>query len=181
MSKDEIEFTKTWWSAVCKDPARFAKWLQKLQITEIGGYTDHVDFLKSGIGYDERSKTILMNIADDEMKHSLILRGLMGCRGIEVIEPTMETCSSYWTYMNQQYDDLRTYAAINHFGEALAADRFEIILEHPDTDIDVRFALRSILPDEIFHRETLQRMAGEAALAKMKTHHDLAFGKLIGK
>lgn len=181
MNKDEIEFTKTWWSAVCKDSARFVKWMQKLQITEIGGYTDHVDFLKSGIGYDERSAKILMNIAEDEMKHSNILTGLMNYRGIELVEPTIETCSSYWTYMNQQYDDLKTYAAVNHFGESLAAERFEIILDHPDTDVDVRYALKIILPDEVFHRETLQRMAGEAALAKMEAHHDLAFGRLIGK
>jgi rubrerythrin len=182
MTKDEIEFTKSWWFQVCRDDEKFSRWIKKLQVTEIGGYDDHINFLASEMDFvSERDRKILINIAEDEKKHSGILLELMEDRKISPSILGPETTSSYWSYMNQQYATLPQYAAVNHFGEALAADRFEIILDHPKTPSDVVQAIRLILPDEVFHRETLQRMAGEEALMHMKLHHDFAFYKLIRK
>lgn len=80
--------------------------------------------------------------------------------------------------LNEHIVDLPTACAVNFFGESLAAYRFEIIQSMPETPSDIRTAFDIILPDEQFHRETLQRLSGEEALMKIRPVHELALAAL---
>jgi ferritin-like protein len=178
-TQNDINFTKDWWIKCCNDPAKMAKWLQKLQNTEIGGYNDYVVALQT-YSVDERTQQIFTNIGADEQKHSSILVDLMGDRGIS-LKPASECPSAYWDYVNAHIHDMETYCAVNYFGEALAAFRFEIIQEMNCTPNDIRNALDIILPDEQFHRTTLKRLAGDEALDTIKVAHDAAFEIVLGR
>jgi hypothetical protein len=178
MNKPDIEFTKAWWLRTINDQAKFVSWLQKLQRTELGGYTDHIDYMAKN-SLSEREKLILTNIAMDELNHSNMFIDLMNDRKIPV-DPT-GVQSTYWDELLAVSTNFNEYCAANYFGEALAAYRFEIILDMPETPSDIREVISRALPDEIFHRETLMRLSGEEALAKLKVVHDAALLKLTGK
>ncbi len=178
MNQTDIDFTKEWWKRCIADNDKMSAWLQKLQRTELSGYADHVNYLTENTVSD-RHYRILMNIAEDELNHSNLIIELMKGRNI-LVEPAGKT-SQYWDSILKNVSSTEEYCAANYFGEALAADRFEIILSMPETPSDIKYAIGIALPDEIFHRETLHRLAGEEALAKLKTAHELAYSKLLNK
>ena len=174
---EEVAFTSDWWSRTVKDEAKLIKWLQKLQQTEIGGFDDwnaYADTFKP----DERTLKIISNIADDELKHSCLIVNLLNERGFHNSLDKMP--SQYWDTMNTHIVDLETAAAVNYFGEALAAFRFEILVEHKETPGDIRDLLRIVLPDEQFHRQTLKRIAGDR-LDEFVDHHHRAVAMIRGK
>ena len=175
---EEVSFTQEWWKRVNRDDTLLVAWLKKLYLTEIGGHDDYRSFL---ISYDTDSRTrlILENIADDEKKHSLILTDVLSARGHE-IDPNAPA-STYWQTMDSHIADITTACAANYYGEALAAFRFEVISDMQCTPADVKEALRIILPDEQFHRQTLKRLAGDEALGKFKQIHDDAVAALKGE
>lgn len=170
------QFTQDWWKRTLADSEKLALWLQKLQRTEISGYTDHIEFMKS-FKVTDREKLILTNIAEDEQKHSNLLIAMFNERGIPVVSNGEE--STYWAEVLEGVDSVSAYCAANYFGEALAAYRFEVIHEMPETPSDIKEVIGKVLPDEIFHRETLSRMAGEEAMAAMKARHDAAYERLL--
>jgi hypothetical protein len=173
-----IQFTKDWWLRCINDDAKMTKWLQKLQRTELGGYTDHIEYMANNLQYTLREETILTNIAHDELKHSGLLIMLMNERNIK-IEP-VGIDSTYWKNILAGVSNFKEYCGANYYGESLAAFRFEVIESMPETPSDIREVIRKVLPDEIFHRETLQRLAGEETLVKMKIIHETAYNELTG-
>lgn len=175
---DNTQFTKNWWLSCIADDAKMAKWLQKLQRTELGGYDDHINYMANNRQYTLREEAILTNIAHDELKHSGLLIILMNERKIQV-EP-VGVDSTYWEDIMKGVSSFKEYCGANYYGEALAAFRFEVIESMSETPSDIKEVIRKVLPDEIFHRETLQRLAGEETLTKMKIIHDTAYNKLIG-
>lgn len=177
----DANFTREWWKRVCADPDKMRAWLVKLQQTEIDGFYDWKYYQTQFAA--EMSKTpnafaITTNIGADEYKHSEILTKLMGERNIAVVKGYGNQ-SSYWNEVNAHITELADCCAVNYYGEALAAFRFEIIADMPETPSDLKEALRIILPDEQFHRETLKRLAGEEALAKIKPVHEAAMARLL--
>lgn len=177
MTKDE--FTQAWWASVVADQSKLRKWLQKLQKTEIGGYYDHYKAIADFPNMDERTKKILINIADDEAKHSNMIVGLLAKRGwyVELHAPE----STYWNDILKHVHTIEDYCAANYYGEALAAYRFGQILQSDKTPDDIRKLIESVLPDEIFHRETLWRIAGDEALEKFRVIAEEAEKKLLDK
>lgn len=173
----EVLFTSDWWSRTLKDEPKLIAWLQKLQQTEIGGYDDYMEFIRR-FEPEERTHRIFTNIALDEQKHSGIIIGVLHERGRSISKIQMP--STYWSSMNEHITDLQTAAAVNYFGEALAAFRFEVILDHPETPADLKEMLSIILPDEQFHRETLMRLAGNDKLEEFALHHHAAVAALKG-
>jgi hypothetical protein len=190
-SQTDIEFTEAWWQSVCANPEKMARWLRKLQITEIEGGIDY-DKLLAGeyehqlldpvaFSMDERVQKVFANIGADEHKHSGILLDLMSAWKIEPATPIQDgIVSSYWSTMNQEIVDLDTYCAVNYLGEGLAAFRFEIIHQMDCTPVEIRNALDIILPDEQFHRQTLKRLASDEALDRIYTVHQRAFNIVRG-
>lgn len=174
---EQVQFTTEWWAKLCKDDEKMVKWLQKLYHTELDGYVDWIN-LEDIFSYQitDRTKAILTNIANDELKHSNIISELLSDRGYSIIDNVPK--SQYWDQMNINIVDLNTACAVNYYGEALAAFRFEVLVEHPDTPRDIKNALGIILPDEQFHRETLKRLAGDEALSKLREKHDQAMANL---
>lgn len=170
------DITRNWWLSCIADEAKLARWLQKLQRTEYSGYTEHADFMAAN-DLTARQIKILTNIAEDELEHSGLLINVMGSRGISK-EPEGAP-STYWDDMLAEATTMDSYCAANYFGEALAADRFNIIIGMEETPNDIRRVISQLLPDEIFHRETLFRIAGPDALATASTNHDIAFRRLI--
>lgn len=169
---EEVQFTRAWWLRCIADPEKMKQWLIKLQQTEIDGYNFWVE--KKGIyQMPEKTLRIVNNIAQDEKNHSSILVMMMRERGIQPV-PIQGTLSTYWNEMYKAITDLETCIAVNHFGEALAAFRFEVIHDMRETPTDIKEALSIILPDEQFHRETLARLAGEDTLAKIARVHEKA-------
>lgn len=175
-TKDKaVQFTNEWWKVLLKDEPRLILWLQKLCMTELSGYTDYFS-IERKFKPEDRTKKILTNIAEDELKHSsLIIKVLQG-RGSN-IDPN-PPLSQYWKEMNSHIIDLPSACAVNYYGEALAAFRFEILQEHPDTPSDIKEMLRIILPDEQFHRETLKKLAGPEILDRFVSLHNGALDKL---
>lgn len=175
----EIEFTQEWWKRCLKDDAKLVKWLQKLENTEIGGYHDYVHAMGTFV-LDARTYKIFANIASDEFKHSNLLLQLFEDRKIEPQSANADIASTYWKTMNAQIVDLDTYCAVNYLGESLAAFRFEVISEMPETPSDIKYFLDNALPDEQFHRETLKRLCSEEVLVRIKAVHDAAVAALKG-
>lgn len=182
---EEVAFTTDWWNRCLKDNAKFTAWFQKLQLTEIGGYVDYLDYMghmsKSDTPLSDRVIKIFTNIAEDERKHSNLMLEFFKEHGIRPVERSPSTISSYWTTMNSHIQTEKDFCAVNFFGEALAAFRFEVIHSMPGTPKPVKDLLDIVLPDEQFHRETLMRLAGEEALEKFRPIHLDAVGKLRGK
>jgi len=173
----EVQFTSDWWVRVNQDETKLIAWLKKLYGTEIGGHDDYFSFL-SKFQVDDRTEKIFTNIALDELKHGGLIENLLDARGHK-LDPNPPQ-SSYWLEMDSHIEDLKTAAAVNYFGEALAAFRFEVIIDHPATPSDVKEILNVILPDEQFHRTTLRRIAGEDMIGKFQEIHDTAVRRLKG-
>lgn len=186
---EEVKFTQEWWVRTTADESKLLAWLKKLYGTEIGGYDDYQTFMAAyvvdpvtGFPMTEammRTGLILTNIADDEKKHAGILIDVLAGRG-HTIDPDAPA-SEYWKTMDSHITDLTTACAANYYGEALAAFRFEVITEMDCTPSDVKEALRIILPDEQFHRQTLKRLAGDETLARFQQIHDDAVAALKGE
>lgn len=172
-----LDETRAWWRRTVNDETQLKRWLQKLYRTELEGYTDHLGFLATEGAIEERTAKILLNVALDELKHSHLLADILADRGYNLGAPP---ASLYWEEMNSHVVCLEDYCAVNHYGEALAAFRFEVIHEMPETPSDLRRALEIILPDEQFHRVTLEKLAGDKALARMAEVHEKASKKLKG-
>lgn len=178
VNKDaDVAFTTSWWGRTLKDEPKLILWLQKLQQTEIGGYDDYMGFIRQ-FQPEDRTHKIFTNIANDELKHSGLIVDLLESRGY--CNSLDDLSSSYWGTMNTNIVDLQSAAAVNYFGEALAAFRFEVIAEHKDTPADIRELLGIVLPDEQFHRETLKRLAGNDLLESMAEKHHAAVAALRG-
>jgi hypothetical protein len=173
----EVQFTSDWWTRVTKDEAKLIAWLKKLYGTEIGGHDDYFSFL-SKFSVDDRTTKIFTNIALDELKHGGLIENLLDARGHK-LDPNPPQ-SEYWKEMDSNIVDLYSAAAVNYFGEALAAFRFEVIIDHKDTPADVKEILHIILPDEQFHRTTLKRVAGDETLERFQAIHDAAVARLKG-
>jgi hypothetical protein len=124
-----------------------------------------------------RERQILTNIAHDELHHSNMLVDLFADRKIAVVPDGVQ--SAYWDQVLGYVTSVPEYCAANYYGEALAAWRFEVIAEMPETPADIREFIRCVLPDEIFHRETLHRLAGEVALRIVGVVHEQAYGRLV--
>lgn len=178
MTKDEIEFTKSWWTRCLNDENKLSAWLQKLQNTELSGYSDYNNFAVKNINTMSSVMMKSLNfIAEDELKHSNLIIQLMDSRGINV-KPAEECRSTFWDSMNANIVSVETFCAVNYYGEALAADRFQVILGMNETPSDIKELLRIVLPDEQFHRNALKKYAGEEALEVIKVHYDLALANL---
>jgi rubrerythrin len=176
-SPEAIQFTTAWWERTLKDEAALIRWLQKLRHTEYGGFEDYTGFTQR-FAADERAKNQFRYIADDELKHSLLISELLRSRGHEL--DMTPTPSLFWGTMNEHIVDLQSAAAVNYFGEALAAFRFEILIAHEQTPKDIKDMLGIILPDEQFHREALMRMAGEDMIAKLAPIYNATVKALKG-
>lgn len=173
----EVAFTQEWWMRTTKDEQKMIAWLKKLYGTEVGGYDDYQAFLRR-FTLDDRTTKIFTNIGEDELKHGGLIINLLDSRGHKIEE--RPPVSAYWTEMNERIHDLPTAAAVNYFGEALAAFRFEVILEMPNTPQDVKNLLDVVLPDEQFHRQTLRKIAGEDLIQQFQEYHDAAVKRLKG-
>lgn len=178
LTRDQIDFTNGWWSSLLKDQDRYIAWLKKLTNTEYAGYTDYQELNdKFNFAQHGAVQRILLKIADDELRHSQLLTQLLDGMGINhVVGPSV---SIYWDQMYGHIRDIHTAAAVNYFGEDLAAARFEILRAHPQTPSDFAQALDVILPDEIFHGQSLARVAGLETISQMREHHELAMNNLI--
>lgn len=178
LSKDmEVEFTNEWWSRTVNDKKRLIAWLHKLHGTEIGGFDDYTNFIAQ-YEMDARTKTIFQNIAADELRHGGLIADLCDSMNQPIIEMPKST---YWAEMNENIIDLKSAAAVNYFGEALAAFRFEVIMEHPETTDDIKNLLSVVLPDEQFHRTTLNKIAGSDLIEQLQSKHDAAVARLKRK
>lgn len=162
------EQTVAWWDRCLADPAKFAAWVQKLWWTEVGGYQEHVAFIQAH-PLSLRERSILQHVADDELKHASLLGFYMEEKGIGRGDTPIK--SAYWDNILADAKSFSAYCAANYYGEALAAERFKVLVEHPGTPEDFRGILQMILPDEVFHRVTLEKLATKEDLAKYAELH----------
>lgn len=174
-------FTRDWWKRCLADPEKLHAWLVKLRSVEVDGFIEHMAFMRNtSYMMSIREQAILTNIALDEKRHGLLLEALLFSRG--ACPPASPKCiSTYWNEVLSEAKTPSAYYAANYFGERLAAERFEIILDIPETPSDIREVLQAVLPDEIFHRETLKRLAKPEDLALYEAKHQAALQKLVHK
>lgn len=179
-TNSELEFTQNWWRRCLVDKNKMTSWLQKLQLTEIGGYRDYLEFIQRWPDMPERTRAIFHNIGTDERKHSDILLELFDSEGIKPEVASLETMSMYWAEVNSHITDLETCCAVNYYGENLASFRFSVIRQMPETPGIIKNVIDLILPDEQFHTITLKKLAGDGALRKIAMVHQNAKSKLKG-
>ncbi len=160
-------FTIAWWDRLIADEEAMVRWLQKLQHTEYEGWTGNIENNArwNTEPKDLKIEQVLLKTGDDELRHSDMLVELLNKRGVgpSIVSPP----SLYWEEMEKHVVDLKTCSAMCYLGEQLAADRFQIILEHPGTPSDVLDFIKSALPDEKYHARIFRILAGDEAIAKM--------------
>lgn len=176
MTEDQIKHTKEWWTRLCSDEALMHAWLSKLRSTEYGGFVDHVNFLQQHQEVDARLAKIIENIGDDERRHAAFLDQVIRDRGWKLM---LVPESTYWESILSSVVTAKDYCAANYYGEAAACDRFTIMRDMDCTPSDVKAFIDFALPDEVFHRVTLKREAGEETLEKFKVMHDEAMAKIL--
>lgn len=174
----DVKKTQEWWKSVLSDEVKLEAFLRKLEHTEYSGYDEHMLFIANNRLTDRQFK-ILDQIALDELKHSEALIAVMSGRGM-VWKPYEGKVSVYWETVLQDCTSYTDYCAANYYGEALACERFKIMLDMPETPEDIKDFLRLALPDETFHRITLKNEAGEVALARLKILDERAKKLVLG-
>lgn len=123
--------TVTWWEGLLKDEAAMMRWLKKLQVTEYGGYTGNLEANERwNPENDGRVASFLKKTADDELRHSGLLVKIIHDRGEHLADQNAMS-SFYWDEMDKGIVSLKTCCAVFYFGEQLASDRFEVLLDHP--------------------------------------------------
>lgn len=178
MTPEDIEFTQRWWRRKLSDPDALYRFLLKLYHTENGGYTDNIDAGYRWAKYDETAYNIFYQTALDEKRHAELLVPVVTARGpLLGAEPEP---SFYWEEMDRYVVDLKSCAAVFHLGEKLAANRFRVMKDMPETPEDIRAFLESALPDEVHHARIFGKLAGSEAIATMQAHHDATAKRLMG-
>lgn len=167
----EEQFTYDWWTRVCSDEGKLIAYLQKLQRTEANGFDDNWNAIKrfTNPDFDKAAIAVLKKTADDEQRHGDLLAALLERRG-EVTIPDND--SYYWNEMDKVITDLESCAAVFHMGEGLAAFRFNIMLKHPDTPIDVLAWLKVVTPDEDYHCKVFKKLTTDQHVITAKSVHD---------
>lgn len=178
MNEQDIQFTKDWWGKLVKDEPRLLRWLIKMHRTEADGYQDNIDAANKWATTDAQ-RHIFLQTAEDEKRHAFLMERMIAARGGVLGAPeTAPPPSYYWEQMEASVDSLEACAAVCHLGEKLAADRFTIMLEHPDTPIDVWRWLAAVTPDEKHHARIFRKLSTPEAIAKMQLVHDRVVGEL---
>ena len=177
MTPEDRDFTNAWWTRVCADNSHMTRWLQKLWQTERSGYDDNRQAAEDWGGGNAAVINIFHRTGDDEMAHAgLLERVLLSRNAWPVPEGIPE--SDYWMEMDDAITSLETCAAVFHLGEKLAAERFAVLLAHPDTPDDVRWFLEKALPEEEHHARVFLKLTTEEALAQVTIAHDAAVARL---
>lgn len=176
----DAAFTTAWWEKLLKDDERMVRWLQKLQGTEYSGYQDNRDAAEKWAGDSIAVRNVFIATGDDEMRHSDLLVKVLQGRGAWPIQEVPPE-SDYWNEMEKVNDSLEACAAIFHFGEQLASDRFEVLYNHPETPVDIREFLHAALPDERHHARVFRKLTNDAALERVLLAHNEAVQNLKGK
>lgn len=179
MTPDDKAFTVAWWDQLLVDEPRMIRWLQKLHGTEFSGFQDNYDAAIKWGGDNLAVINVFKQTGDDEMRHAALLEDLLKGRGAWPIEVVPEE-SAYWAEMDKYIVDLKTCAAVFFLGEHLAAERFQVLLDHPGTPADIRYFLERALPDERHHARVFNRMTDSYALIQMAAIHDRTVRTLKG-
>jgi rubrerythrin len=169
MNNLDKEFTHRWWEKLLADEDKMTLWLQKLQRTELDGYTGNLEAEALWAKDNLAAKAVLVGIAHDELRHSDLLVDLLRQRGLEPNEESPE--SFYWSEMDKIIIDLSSCAAVFHLGEQLAADRFRVLFDHPDTPDDIRSFIASAMPDEEYHARSFRKLTDDITLERILVHH----------
>ncbi len=173
--------TTAWWSRLVPDEAALTKWLQKLEVTERDGQARNIaaneQWNPAGPEYRSVAERILLQTGDDEARHADMIVDVLRARGLG---PSGNPPSSiYWARMETHITSLESCCAVFALGERLAAERFQIIVDHPDTPDDIRALVSLILPDENYHTKAYQRLAGQVEIDKMMEHHTVVMAELL--
>lgn len=184
-TKSDIDFTRKWWSLLLKDETRMNKWLQKLQVTELAGYYDNLEAIvkfRRDINSNARIQELLLRTATDEKNHSNMLVDILADRGVPIYSDidADENKSLFWSELEASIVDIRTMASVYYLGEELAAFRFEIIYDNPNTPSDIRGFIEKALPDEKYHARGYLMHTSDEALASVISQYDLVVKKLKG-
>jgi hypothetical protein len=180
MSPEDHAFTVAWWERLLKDEEKLVRWLQKLHGTELSGYQDNRDAADKWAKGSLSVTNVLYATGDDEMRHSELLVDVLRGRGAWPIEAVIEE-SAYWNEMDAVIDSLESCAAVFHLGERLAAERFEVLANHPDTPKDIMGFLTPALPDEQHHARIFFKMTTPETFEKVLIAHNEAVQRLKSK
>lgn len=179
MSPEDRAFTVQWWEALLDDEPRLIRWLQKLWLTEYSGYADNMEAAKKWAGGNPAVENIFHRTAEDEADHADMLKTVLVHRGAFPPDP-WPVESDYWAEMDKHVVSLETCAAVFHLGEKLAAERFEIIAQHPRTPWDISVFLATALPDEQHHARVFKKLSTPEAIAQIQLVHDEIVAMLKG-
>lgn len=178
MTPEQVEFTNSWWASLVKDEGRLIAWVQKLYNSEVHGFTEYMKF---SIKYklDPMTRMTLRSMAQDELRHAGHLDSWLAFKNLDV-DPLIPP-SQYWTEMQRHVTDFHSACAIKYFGERLAAERFKLLRDHPDTPDSLFHPFRWITPDENRHCELMFAFAGDEAIVNMEEKHLAAVANLTKK
>ena len=180
MTPQDLAFTRQWWDRLLADDERMVRWLQKLWGTEHSGYQDNYDAAQRWGGANPGVINVFQKTGDDELRHADLLETVLYGRGAWPIEQAPPD-STYWEDMEAGIVSLETCAAVFYMGEHLAAERFQVLLDHEGTPADIRGFLVSALPDERHHARVFRKLTTDAALCDMQARHEAAVRRIKGQ
>lgn len=164
------EYTTQWWERLLADEDAMNKWLCKLWNTEKNGYDGN---LRAAAKYTEEgsdARATFNRIAQEELDHSHLLLEILKNRGITPVAEDQPN-SKYWPHVMKAVTDLQSCAAASAIGERLAALRFEVIENHPDTPEDIMGFVKQAGPDEAGHCRDFMEIAGKDAIENALARH----------
>lgn len=167
------EHTIRWWERLLKDEDSMNRWLSKLWNTEKNGYDGDIRSAGKYTQEGSEAREIFHKIAKEELSHSELLFDLLQKRGVTPVAEE-QPGSAYWPHVMKGITDLKSCAAAMAIGESLAARRFRVIQEHPDTPQDILDFINKALPDEEGHCRDFQKIAGDEAIKNAVSRHNEA-------
>jgi len=170
-----------WWAGVLMTPGKLEDWLKRQYHSEasavnrIGKLKEKAEAVGVREGIEGSNwyewEALLKMISDDEAKHAGQVAKLMLMRGLEPKILT-EHRSKYFSKFQENMDtSVLGMTAVAAYAELTSLTRFQAIMAHPETPIDIRNEFKTILFEEEFHYAAFRRLAGDAAMERAKFRH----------
>lgn len=162
------QFTARWWEELLRTEGRLERWLTRLWQAESGGaarfqaIVDRFEPPNDALG-------IYIPIIDDELRHRDLVEVALSQRGL--VPPQDPGNERYWDQIWPHIATFEEACAAGTFGEMLARNRFRVIRDHEATPHDIRALVAQILPDEERHASLLGKLAGPAAMQRLRPFH----------
>lgn len=170
------ETSLQWWNRIKASPADLADWLRDQYHGEATAVIRILNFINTHVEAGSKWVDTLFIIADQEAKHSDWVKTLLETRGIPA--EILQKDERYWNKTLASIDSFESGAAVAALAEKMRLERIEVIANDPDAPEDIRSTFQKILKEEQFHAKAFAEMAGDEAMRKALSNHELGMAEI---